>query len=422
LKTRNFIDQARFTVRAGHGGDGCTSFRAESHQPRGGPDGGNGGNGGDVILLADEGLSTLAELTYDDIIEAENGEDGGPKKQRGRDGDDKVVRVPPGTVVYQEESNEKLGQLREDGDELVVAEGGDGGRGNSGFVTSQRQAPSFKEFGTPGEEIPLRLELKLIADVGFVGAPNAGKSTLLSALTGANPKIADHSFTTQSPNLGALFRNHEQITLCDIPGLIENAHKGAGLGLDFLRHVERTRLLVHVVDLSGTHPLQTYRAIEKELREYSEELVNKPRVLVLNKVDRVDWDVYNVFMEEIDPPGPIVVASALEGTGLKTLRDVIWSQHEILAETSSDDEDEFDRIVRMEQNSPTRVQKLGDRYILQGDMVEDLVQRFDLRNPEAQSYVRQKLLSQGVHKKLEAAGCEPGDTIQVNDQVFNYTG
>ncbi len=422
MKTPNFIDRTSFTVRAGRGGDGCTSFQQESHKPRGGPDGGNGGAGGDVVLKADEGLTTLAELTYSDVIEAGDGGSGGPKKQRGQDGDDRVVRVPLGTVVYRRDTGEKLGELREEDDELIVAEGGGGGRGNNCFVSSQRQAPLFHEYGASGEEIPLRLELKLIADVGLIGAPNAGKSTLLSALTAANPKIASHSFTTQSPNLGALFRDHEQITLCDIPGLIEDAHRGAGLGVDFLRHVERTRLLVHVVDLSGTRPLETYRTILKELEEYGSGVVDKPQILALNKVDLVDWGVYDVFLDEITPPGPVVLVSALEGTGLKTLRDVIWSLQEVLGENEQEEGDEYDRVVKMKQRSPIKVQEIGDRFILQGEKVEELVRRFDLHNSEAQSYVRQQLLSEGVHKKLEAAGCEPGDTIQVNDQLFHYTG
>lgn len=423
MKTQPFIDQAQFTVRAGRGGNGCTSFKSQAHRPRGGPDGGQGGEGGDVILRADRRLSTLTELSYSDMIEAEDGEDGGPKNQRGGSGSDEVIRVPEGTIVYRERSGEKMGELNEDGEELVVAEGGEGGRGNKSFINSQRQAPSFHEYGTSGEEISLKLELKLIAEVGLIGAPNAGKSTLLSALTGASPEIADHPFTTQSPNLGALFRRHEQITVCDIPGLVENAHKGAGLGLEFLRHVERTRVLIHVVDLAGTHPVDSYRAIEKEIEAYGNELTEKPRILVLNKVDRVDWDVLDVFESEVDHPGPVVLTSAMEGTGIRTLRDVVWAHNE-LVEQQRDDEEQpaVDRVVKMDRRTPVKVQELGDRYILQGDVVEKLVQRFDLHNPEAQGYVREQLLSEGVHKKLEAAGCEPGDTIQVNDQAFNYTG
>jgi len=419
-----FIDQARFTVRAGNGGDGCTSFSSEAHQPRGGPDGGPGGDGGDVILEADEGLATLNELSYSDLIEAENGDNGGPKDQRGATGEDRIIRVPQGTVIYNRNRDVKIGELNDHEEQRVVAQGGQGGRGNKNFVNSQRQAPSFHEKGTPGEEIPLRLELKLIADVGLVGAPNAGKSTLLSALTAAKPEIADHAFTTQSPNLGALFRNHRQITVCDIPGLVENAHQGAGLGLNFLRHVERTRVLLHVLDAAGTHPVDSYRAIEREIEAYGSGLTEKPRVLVLNKIDRVDWDVLEVFHNEIDHPGPVVLASAMEGTGLRTLRDVAWSHNEVVAglEKDEDEAERYDRVVRMEPETPVKVQKLGDRYILQGDTVEELVQRFNLHNPEAQAYVRERLLAEGIHEKLEQAGCRPGDTIQVNDEVFNYTG
>ncbi len=423
MNNQPFIDQAHFTVRAGRGGDGCTSFSREAHQPRGGPDGGPGGEGGNVIVEADEGLATLKELSYSDLIEAEDGENGGPKDQRGASGSDRIVRVPQGTVIHDRERDVKIGELNEHGEQMIVAEGGQGGRGNKNFVNSQRQAPSFHEMGTPGEEIPLRLELKLIADVGLVGAPNAGKSTLLSALTAAKPEIADHAFTTQSPNLGALFRSHQQITVCDIPGLVENA-QGAGLGLDFLRHVERTRVLIHVLDAAGTHPIDSYQAIVKEIEAYGSGLTEKPRILILNKIDRVDWDVLEVFRNEIDHPGPVVLASAMEGTGLRILRDIVWSHNEV-AEKFEEDEDEtepYDRVVRMEPETPVKVQKLSDRYILQGDSVEELVQRFDLHNPEAQAYVRERLLAEGIHEKLEKAGCQPGDKIQVNNEVFNYTG
>ncbi|MFB6345172.1 MAG: Obg family GTPase CgtA, partial [bacterium] len=254
--------------------------------------------------------------------------------------------------------------------------------------------------------------------------PNAGKSTLLSAFTAADPEIAGHPFTTQAPNLGALFRGHEQLTICDIPGLIDDAHKGAGLGLDFLRHIERTKILLHLVDVSGTHPIDEYRSVRNELRAYKPELLDKPYVLVLNKIDQADWDVIDIFLEEIDYPGPVVLLSALEGTGLKTLKNIIWANWERLQEieASQESEPEFDRVVSMDQQQPIKVQKLGDRYVLQGQRIEELVNRFNLSNPDAQSYVREKLLSAGLHKKLEAAGCEPGATIQVNDQVFNYTG
>lgn len=422
---RGFVDEAKFTVRAGDGGDGCTSFESQAYKPRGGPDGGNGGDGGDVVLRANEGLSTLSELTYHDLIEAEDGSHGGSKGQRGSDGEDEIIEVPPGTAVYHRETDEKIGELNDDGDTLLVAHGGEGGRGNRSFVSSQRQAPRFHEMGSAGEEIPLRLELKLLAEVGLVGAPNAGKSTLLSRLTAAHPEIAEHPFTTQSPNLGALFKDHEQLTICDIPGLIENAHQGAGLGLDFLRHVERTRILLHVVDVSGTHPLDEYEAVRAEMQAYKPELLEKPYVLVLNKIDRADWDVIELVQQELDPEGPTVLVSALEGTGLRTLEEIIWSTWrliETLDRLEQTDETEHDRVVTMEQEQPITVQKLGDRYILHGDRIEELVNRFDLSNQEAQSYVREQLLSEGLHKKLQAAGCEPGDTIQVNDQVFNYTG
>ncbi len=423
--TRPFVDLVEVTVRAGRGGDGCTSFRRQAHEPRGGPDGGDGGQGGDVLLRADANVGTLVELNYASEIEAGDGDNGGPNRRRGADGEDRVVRVPPGTIIYRSDTGVKLGELLEDGDQQVVARGGDGGRGNRCFTNSQRQSPRFHEFGQQGERLPLRLELKLLAHVGIVGKPNAGKSTLLSALTAATPRVAEHPFTTTSPNLGVMFREYERLVLCDVPGLIEDAHLGAGLGFDFLRHADRTEILLHVVDLSASRPVQDYETIRHELTSYDDELAEKPVVIAANKMDRVDEEMLQLFKSEIQPPpGPVVGISATEGRGLTELKRVLWEQHEerVQAPPSDGSSKPPERVVKMEQKKPIRVFKAGDRYVLEGDEVEQLVRRFDLGNPDALSYVRDRLLSIGLHKKLEKAGCRPGDTVRVGGEEFEYTG
>lgn len=421
--TRPFVDLVEIMAKAGDGGDGCTSFQSQPYHPRGGPDGGDGGPGGDVILRADPNVSTLMDLNYQKVVEAGDGQDGGPNSRRGAEGEDRVVRVPPGTLVYHAETDEKLGELLEEGETLTVAQGGKGGRGNRCFTNSQRQAPKFHEYGQQGEQVPLRLELKLLAHVGLIGAPNAGKSTLLRSLTRARPEVADHPFTTTAPNLGVLFRDHERMVLCDVPGLIENAHQGAGLGFEFLRHADRTRILLHLVDLSGPHPVQDYRMIRRELRAYDPAFLNKPTLIAVNKMDRSEPGLLELFREEIaPPPGPVISISALHGVGLRTLEENLWHIFRTADTGLKTPSKQETRVVTMEQKQPVAVRKVDDRYILQGDEVEELVHRFDLANPDALSYVRERLLSIGLHRKLESAGCRPGDTVQIGDQLFDYTG
>lgn len=419
--SRPFIDLVEIQAEAGRGGDGCTSFQRGPNDPRGGPDGGNGGKGGDVILEAQSRISTLMDLNYTDHIRAESGADGGPNNRKGARGTNKIIPVPEGTIVYDSQSDEPIGELLEDGDQLVVCRGGDGGRGNQCFANSQRQSPRFHELGAEGETRYLRLELKLLADVGLIGKPNAGKSTLLHKLTRAHPRVADYPFTTVSPNLGVLFRDYENVTLCDIPGLIENAHRGAGLGFDFLRHADRTRLLIHVVDLSEKRPVQDYEIIRSELRSYNEKLAKRPKIIVLNKLDLVDQDMVDLFCESIQSEDPIIAVSAREEINLDQLEDRIWSR---LDHTSAprDEPEQTERVVHMEQRQPIKVTPGTDRYYLQGDRVEQLIDRFNLSNPDAMAYVRDQLLRMNLHKKLEKAGCRPGDTVQFGNQEFEYTG
>jgi len=282
-----FVDQAKIYVKAGDGGRGCVSFRREKYVPRGGPDGGDGGDGGDVILLADPQVHTLYDFHHQVHFRAENGRPGMGKKMRGRDGEDLILRVPVGTVVKDAETGEILGDLVKPGQTLIVARGGKGGRGNAHFATPVRQAPRFAEPGTPGEGRWLILELKLIADVGLVGFPNAGKSTLLSRITAARPKIADYPFTTLEPNLGVVkMEEGDTFIVADIPGLIEGAHRGVGLGHEFLRHIERTRVLLYLLDISkGEETIKDYEILKKELLLYNPELLKKEYLIALNKID-----------------------------------------------------------------------------------------------------------------------------------------
>lgn len=322
-----FVDQAKIYVKAGDGGPGCVSFRREKYVPRGGPDGGDGGDGGDVILVADPQVHTLYDFYHQVHFRAENGRPGQGKKMKGKDGEDLLLRVPVGTVVRDAETGELLGDLITPGQTLVVARGGKGGRGNAHFATPTRQAPRFAEKGTPGEERWLLLELKLIADVGLVGFPNAGKSTLLAQISAAKPKIADYPFTTLEPNLGVVkLPEGETFVVADIPGLIEGAHRGVGLGHEFLRHIERTRVLLYILDISREELMvEDFKTLRKELELYNPTLLAKPYLIAFNKIDllarKKREEKINYLKGLFDPSfAPLIYPiSAATGEGVKTL-------------------------------------------------------------------------------------------------------
>jgi len=305
-----FIDEIKIFVKSGKGGDGCLSFRREKNVPKGGPDGGDGGKGGDVIIEVDANLNSLSHLYYHRHFKAGKGEHGKGKKKHGKDGKNVVIKVPPGTIVY--ENSNLLADLVKPDDHLIVARGGTGGRGNIHFVTSTRRAPTEFEFGKEGEEKQLKLELKLIADVGLVGYPNAGKSTLLRRVSDAKPKIASYPFTTLTPNLGVIHDERFDITVADIPGIIEGAHKGKGLGLTFLRHIERTKLLLFIIDMTGS-PLENYEILREEIRQYDPLILKKPSLIAFNKIDLIQPNVPNL------PVDNAFYISALTGAGIDTL-------------------------------------------------------------------------------------------------------
>lgn len=327
-KTMQFIDQAEIEVEAGSGGDGIVAFRREKYVPAGGPSGGNGGRGGSVILVAVENLQTLLDFRYAHRFQAENGSRGGPSNRTGAAGSDRIIEVPCGTVVYDAQTNELLGDLVAPGQTLCVAAGGKGGLGNKYFLSNRNRAPEYALPGLPGEQRLLRLELKLLAEVGIIGLPNAGKSTLISALSAARPKVADYPFTTLIPNLGVVRKpTGDGTVFADIPGLIAGAHQGAGLGHDFLRHIERTRLLLHLVDATATDPVADYQTIQQELHAYGRGLPDRPQVLALNKIDAVNEETIAAIAQELAQrhgSKPFLISAATH-QGLEPLLQQIWS-------------------------------------------------------------------------------------------------
>ncbi|MDA8162413.1 MAG: GTPase ObgE [Desulfobacteraceae bacterium] len=323
----NFIDQAEIDIAAGDGGAGCVSFRRERFVPKGGPDGGDGGRGGDVVFRVKSGLNTLYHFRHKRIFKAGHGQAGRGKKQHGKDGRDIVVEVPPGTVIKDAGTGLVLADLTVSGEEWLAAKGGKGGLGNSHFATAVRQAPRYAQPGLPGEGRRLALELKLIADIGLVGAPNAGKSTLLSRISAARPKIGAYPFTTLVPVLGvASLTDGRTMVVADIPGLIEGAHLGAGMGIDFLRHIERTRAILYVVDASGQAPVKDFETIRAEMERYHESLVKKPCSVALNKIDLIDEDVIERLRSEFSPlAGPVYPISALTGRGIEAMLEGLYA-------------------------------------------------------------------------------------------------
>ncbi len=329
-----FIDLAEIEVEAGKGGDGIVAFRREKYVPAGGPAGGNGGRGGSVILVAAENLQTLLDFKYARHFKAEDGKRGGPNNRTGAAGSDRLIEVPCGTVVYDADTGEQLGDLVSQGQTLCVAQGGKGGLGNRHFLSNSNRAPEYALPGLPGEQRRLRLELKLLAEVGIIGLPNAGKSTLISAISSAHPKIADYPFTTLVPNLGVVRKpNGDGTVFADIPGLIEGASIGIGLGHEFLRHIERTRLLLHLIDLTAADPIADYQTIRAELAAYDRQLTERPQIIALNKLDAVEPEIAENISAELKQltSDPILPISAVARTGLDALLQAVWNTLEQLS-------------------------------------------------------------------------------------------
>ncbi len=415
-----FFDEARIFVRAGRGGDGCVAFRREKGVPYGGPAGGNGGRGGDVYIRATSRLNTLIAFQKQNRFLAERGQHGRGKNQTGRSGKPLVIHVPVGTVVRDAESGRVLGDLVNDGDEICVARGGRGGRGNAAFATPTNQAPRISERGEPGEARWLILELKLIADVGLVGMPNAGKSTLLAAVSAARPKIAPYPFTTLEPNLGVVRLDHERsFVMADLPGLIEGASRGAGLGHKFLRHVERTRLLVHVLDGLADDPLHNYEVINRELAAFSESLAAKPQLVAFNKVDlpqaRETWPMVVRALEERGVEAfPI---SAATGEGVPELLRAIARRLEKLPRDVSVVETEPEPIVDERAFTIARDER---GWHVRGVAIERAAVMTNWEQPESIARFQRILDALGVSVALREAGIEDGDTVFIGDVELRW--
>ncbi len=413
-----FLDEVRIYVKGGDGGNGAISFRREKFVPFGGPDGGDGGRGGNVYLIADPNLNTLLEFHYRQRFVAERGGHGRGKKQHGRDGEDLYIRVPVGTVVY-DDAGHVLGDLIEPGQVLLVARGGRGGWGNARFATPTYQAPRIAQKGEPGEERWLRLELRLIADVGIIGYPNVGKSTLLAAVSRARPKIADYPFTTLSPNLGVVEVAGETMVFADIPGLIEGAHRGVGLGHAFLRHIERTRVLLHVVDGTSADPIGDFDRVNEELRLFDPALMKKPQIVAVNKMDlpaaQENWEtVRAAFAARGLPVFPI---SAATRSGLEPLlRKVL----EVVRATPPPPPLEPQPVVEPATDTFHVERDPDGAFRVSGTAVERLVAMTDLENPEALLYLERMLRRMGVYAALEAAGVKPGDTVRIGKAELEW--
>jgi GTPase len=419
-----FHDRAKIHVRGGGGGNGVVSFRREAHVPKGGPDGGDGGRGGDVVVVCDPSLRDLSSFRRGSHFAAARGGHGQGANKHGATADALEVRVAPGTVVTDPERGDRW-DLTDGGQRAVVARGGSGGRGNKQFAGATRQTPRFAEKGLPGEERWLELRLRLLADAGLVGLPNAGKSSLLARLTRAQPKVADYPFTTLEPVLGTLEGEERQLVLADIPGLIEGASAGAGLGHEFLAHVERCRLLVHVLDLApldGSDPAANHATVEAELREHSSDLAQLPRILCLSKADLVPEEVAR---REVSAWGerlgvPVFATSAATGEGLDALRDAIFEA--VPAEEvhpAKGDQPATHRVYRPGEGDAYRVEKVAaGAFRVEGGRIDRLIARHDVDNDEALRYVEERLRVLGVIKALEAAGFEPGDDVEIAGIVF----
>lgn len=423
-----FIDEVTVHIKAGDGGAGCMSFRREAHVPKGGPDGGDGGRGGDVVLRAEQSLSSLIEYRFKHHFKATKGIHGKGSKLDGARGETLVLRVPLGTIVRDAETSEILGDLTHAGQTVVVAEGGHGGRGNPHFMTPTRRAPSFAELGEPGEQRSLTLELKLLADAALVGMPSVGKSSLIARMSAARPKIADYPFTTLVPNLGVALAGNRSFVVADVPGLIEGAHEGKGLGHAFLRHIERTALIIHVVDLTGSYEsrdvIEDYEIIERELELHAVDLAQRPRVVAGNKadVDGTSEASARLRARAEESGAPYFEVSALTGAGVDSLvRWVAEQVHELRTDSSTESSVETIYQYRPGRNREFEVTNLGGGvFAVEGRGVERMVIMTEWNNEEAVAFLQKRLVRAGVERALIDAGAIDGDEIRLAGKSFTF--
>ncbi|MCD8046606.1 MAG: GTPase ObgE [Clostridiales bacterium] len=425
-----FADRAKIIIKSGRGGDGHVSFRREKYVPAGGPDGGDGGRGGNVVFEVDEGLNTLTDYRHRRKFAAENGCDGQKKKCSGKNGEDIVLKVPAGTVVRDAASGKVIADMSGGNNRQIVLSGGRGGKGNYHYATPTMQAPKYAQPGQPSVELEVLLELKVIADVGLVGFPNVGKSTLLSRVTNARPKIANYHFTTLNPNLGVVdLAEGKGFVIADIPGLIEGASEGVGLGHEFLRHIERTKVILHLVDAASTEgrdPIVDIYAINRELDAYSPDLSQKPQIIAANKIDAIfdqDADPVNRIRAEFEPKGiPVYPISAVTGKGLKELLFAVWDLLQTLDDTPVVFEQEFFPETAMFSDEPYTVSydQKEKEFVVEGPRIERMLGYTNLESEKGFLFFQRFIRDQGIEDELHELGIEEGDTVRVCDLTFEY--
>lgn len=420
-----FVDELTIKLLAGSGGDGCTSFRREKFVPMGGPDGGNGGKGASIIFEVDKNLKTLVDLSYRKIIKAPKGENGKGSNKYGKNAEDIIIAVPEGTTVINTETNEVMADLINDKERFVVAHGGRGGKGNKSFATHDVPAPKFSEKGEPGEEVIVKLELKVLADVGLIGMPSVGKSTLLSVISASKPKIAAYHFTTLNPNLGVVkLKNGDSFVMADLPGLIEGASNGVGLGIEFLKHAMRTRIIAHVVDMGsseGRNPSQDYRVIREEIEKYSEILKNKKEVVIASKMDLADS---SKNLEEFKKNYPNVEVIPISAFNMEGIDEMIERLMEILKETPKEElyPQESFKVYKYEDNVPYKIKKDGNIWVVSGKEIETLLLMTKFNEDEGVLRFARKFKGMGIEDELEKMGAKVGDEVQILDYMFTFKG
>lgn len=418
-----FVDELNIKLMAGPGGDGCTSFRREKFVPMGGPDGGNGGRGASIIFKVDKNLKTLVDLSYRKIIKAPKGENGKGANKYGKNAEDIIIMVPEGTTIINTKTNEVMADLITDGEEFVAAKGGRGGKGNKSFATHDVPAPKFSEKGEPGEEVIVKLELKVLADVGLVGMPSVGKSTILSVISASKPKIAAYHFTTLNPNLGVVkLKNNESFVMADLPGLIEGASEGIGLGTLFLKHAMRTRILAHVVDMGsseGRNPIEDYKIIRNEICKYSEILKNKKEVVIASKMDLENSKENLEKFKKAYPEILVIPISCYEMTGIE---EMLTKLNEILKDIPKEDlyPKESFKMYKYEDLKPYSIKRDGNIWIVSGKEIETLLLMTKFNEDEGVLRFARKFKGMGIEDELESLGAKKGDEVQILDYMFTF--
>lgn len=421
-----FIDEVILKVNGGKGGDGCSSFRHEKFVEMGGPDGGNGGQGGNIIFKADEGLKTLIDLRYKKHIKGEAGKHGSGALKTGASGVDTIIKVPVGTTVTDTETNLIVCDLTKHGEESIVAQGGRGGKGNAAFKTNKNKAPTISEYGAPGEEKVLKCELKLLADVGLIGFPSAGKSSLISVISASKPKIADYHFTTLTPNLGVVEMKENSYVVADLPGIIEGASEGVGLGDKFLRHALRTKVIAYVIDMSaieGRNPIDDYEILKKEVKNYSEKLYNKKSIIIASKMDMPDSKNNLEIFKEKYSNLQIVETSAITHTGLNELKTNLRELLDSIEENNPYEKNEFENFVLYEfkNEKPYKIIKENENtWVVMGEQLELLLKMTRFNSDEAALRFARKLKNLGIDEELMRMGAKDGDIVKILDNEFEY--